>query len=208
MALPLPAQFGGPKPPPLANSSSWGFTFFPFSLVLIPLLMAWAVDYTSRPSDIEPERRRGIDPVLVAMVFLLAATTVSTVANHADYRHPSMWLWLIGLYGFARYRMPRIIGRRQFAIALCWVLGGLALLGFVQVVTGRPVGAVATFFQHQVRAAQVYGGKGKGGLLKRVQGTFFSTDVFAMFLLFCALWLIGVSRSVKVRAVTITVVVT
>src|SRR5262249_2903330 len=77
----------------------------------------------------------------------------------------------------------------------------------VQVATGRPVGAVATFFQHQVRAAQVYGGNGKGGLLKRVQGTFFSTDVFAMFLLFCALWLIGVTRSVKVRAVSTTMLV-
>jgi O-antigen ligase len=204
MALPLPAQFGPPKPPPLAASSSWGFTFFPFSLVLIPLLIAWAVDYCSRPTDIAPERRRGVDPVLIAMLCLLGTATVSVIANHADYRHASMWLWLVGLFAFARYRMPRIIGRHQFAVALCWVLAGLALLSAVQFATGRQIGAVATFFQHQVRSAQVYSGKGGGGLLKRVQGTFFSTDVFAMFLLYVVLWLIGVTRSVKNKWVVLT----
>jgi O-antigen ligase len=201
MALPLPAQFGGAKPPPLAASASWGFTFFPFSLVLIPLLMAWAVDYTSRPSDIERERRRGVDPVLLALIALVVLAVVSCVLNHADYRAASMWLWLVGLYAFARYRMPRIIGREQFAVALCWVLVGLAALSGLQVLTGRAVGAVATFFQHEVRTSQVYGGNGGGGLFKRVQGTFFSTDVFSMFLLYCALWLLGVTRSVRGRLV-------
>jgi O-antigen ligase len=201
MALPLPAQFGGGKPPPLAASSSWGFTLFPFSLVLIPLLMAWAVDYTSRPTDIEPKRRRHIDPVFVALGILVTTSLVSVTLNHADYRAASMWLWLTCLYAFARYRMPRIIGREQFAIALCWVLVGLALLSGVQVLTGRAVGAVATFFQHQVRTSQVYGGNGGGGLFKRVQGTFFSTDVFSMFLLYCSLWLLGVTRSVRGRLI-------
>lgn len=205
MALPLPAQFGGGKPPPLAASSSWGFTLFPFSLVLIPLLMAWVVDYTSRPTDIDPERRRGIDPVFVALVFLLTTSTVSAVLNHADYRAASMWLWLVGLYAFARYRMPRIIGREQLAVALCWVIAGLGLLSLAQIATGHPIGAVATFFQHQVRTAQVYGGKGGGGLFKRVQGTFFSTDVFSCFLLYSALWLLGVTRSVKLRPVAWTI---
>jgi hypothetical protein len=203
MALPLPAQFGGSKPPPLAASSSWGFTFFPFSLVLIPLLMAWAVDYSSRPNDLERDRRRGIDPVFVALVCLLVLSLVSVIANHADYRAASMWMWLIGLYAFARYRMPRIVGRHQVAVALAWVVVGLALLIVAQVATGRPVGAVATFFQHEVRTAQVYGGKGGGALLKRVQGTFFSTDVFSMFLLYSALWFLGAARSVKARIVAL-----
>ncbi|HEX4491496.1 MAG TPA: O-antigen ligase family protein [Acidimicrobiia bacterium] len=201
MALPLPAQFGGGKPPPLAASSSWGFTLFPFSLVLIPLLIAWMVDYTSRPSDIESERRRRVDPVLIALTALVVLSVVSCVLNHADYRAASMWLSLTGLYAFARYRMPRIIGREQLAVALACVLVGLALLSGVQVLTGRAVGAVATFFQKQVRTSQVYGGNGGGGLFKRVQGTFFSTDVFAMFLLYNAIWLIGVTRSVKGRLI-------
>jgi O-Antigen ligase len=204
MALPLPAQFGPPKPPPLAASSSWGITIFPFTLVLIPLMIAWAVDYCSRPNDIAPERRRGIDPVLIALLFLIGTALVSVIANHADFRHVSMWIWLFGLFAFARYRMPRIIGRSQFAVALCWVMVLLALVSAAQFVTGRPVGAVATFFQHQVRSAQVYSGNGGGGLLKRVQGTFFSTDVFAMFLLYVVLWLIGVTRSVKSRFLVLT----
>jgi O-antigen ligase len=201
MALPLPAQFGPPKPPPLAASSSWGITIFPFTLVLIPLMIAWAVDYCSRPTDIPLERRRGVDPVLIALLCLIGTALVSVIANHADYRHVSMWVSLFGLFAFARYRMPRIIGRRQMAVALAWVMAGLALVSAAQFVTGRPVGAVATFFQHQVRSAQVYSGKGGGGLLKRVQGTFFSTDVFAMFLLYVVLWFVAVTRSVKSRFV-------
>ncbi len=204
MALPLPAQFGPPKPPPLAASSSWGITIFPFTLVLIPLMIAWAVDYCSRPTDIPLERRRGVDPVLIALLFLIGTALVSVIANHADFRHVSMWVWLFGLFAFARYRMPRIIGRSQFAIALCWVMVLLALISAAQFATGRPVGAVATFFQHQVRSAQVYSGKGGGGLLKRVQGTFFSTDVFAMFLLYVVLWLAAVTRTVKSRFVVYT----
>jgi O-antigen ligase len=204
MALPLPGQFGPPKPPVGAASSSWGITIFPFTLVLIPLMIAWAADYSSRPTDIPPERRRGTDPVLIAILCMVGAATVSVLATHADWRHASMWLWLFGLFAFARYRMPRIIGRSQLAIALCWVMAALALVSAAQFVTGRPVGAVATFFQHQVRSAQVYSGKGGGGLLKRVQGTFFSTDVFAMFLLYVVLWLVGVTRTVKNRFVVLT----
>ena len=49
----------------------------------------------------------------------------------------------------------------------------------------------------------MYSGKGGGGLLKRVQGTFFSTDVFAMFLLYVLLWYVAVTRSVKNRLVTL-----
>jgi O-antigen ligase len=203
MALPLPAQFGPPKPPPLSGSSSWGITVFPFTLVLIPLLIAWMMDYISRPSEIPAERRRGTDPVLVAMILLVGAATVSVIATHADWRHVSMWVELIGLFAFARYRMPRIVGRRQVAMALAWVMCGLALVCAAQFVTGRPVGAVATLFQHQVRSAQVYSGKGGGGLLKRVQGTFFSTDVFAMFLLYVLLWFVAVTRAVKSRFVVV-----
>jgi O-antigen ligase len=201
MALPLPAQFGPPKPPPLVASSSWGPTFFPFTLVLIPLLIAWAVDYCSRPTDIAPERRRGVDPVLIAMLFLIGTSFVSVIANHADFRAASMWVSLFGLFAFARYRMPRIVGRSQVAVALAWIMVGLAFICAAQFATGRPVGAVATFFQHQVRSAQVYNGKGGGGLLKRAQGTFFSTDVFAMFLLYVVLFFIGVTRTVKTRFV-------
>ena len=109
MALPLPAQFGPPKPPQLAASSSWGFTFFPFSLVLIPLMIAWAVDYCSRPTDIAPERRRGIDPVLIAMLCLFGTATVSVIANHADYRHASMWFWLVGLFAFGGQRCEALL---------------------------------------------------------------------------------------------------
>ena len=203
MAIPLPGQFGPPKPPPFSGSSSWGITIFPFTLVLIPLFIAWAMDHISRPTDIPVERRRGTDPVLVAMVFLVGAATVSVIATHADWRHVSMWFWLIGLFAFARYRMPQIVGRRQVALALAWVMVVLALISAAQFVTGRPIGAVATFFQHQVRSAQVYSGKGGGGLVKRVQATFFSTDVFAMFLLYVLLWLIGVTRSVKNKLVTL-----
>ncbi|MDQ1450018.1 MAG: O-Antigen ligase [Actinomycetota bacterium] len=202
VALPLPGQFGPPKAPPGSGSSSWGFTIFPFSLVLIPLMVAWAVDYCSRPTDIPPDRRRGTDPVLVALLCLLAAVTASVIATRADWRHASLWFWLVGLFAFARYRMPRIVGRHQVAVALCWVLVLLAGISAMQLVTGRPIGAVATFFQHEVRSAQVYSGKGGGSLVKRVQGTFFSTDVFAMFLLYTALWLVGVSRTVKSRFVT------
>jgi O-antigen ligase len=198
MALPLPGQFGPPKPPPLAgSSSSWGITIFPFTLVLIPLTIAWMMDYISRPSDIPIERRRGTDPVIVAMFCLVGAATVSVIATHADWRHVFMWIWLIGLFAFARYRMPRIVGRGQVALALAWVMCLLALISAAQFVTGRPVGAVATFFQHQVRSAQVYSNSGGGGLLKRVQGTFFSTDVFAMFLLYVLLWFVAVTRTVK-----------
>jgi O-antigen ligase len=197
MALPLPGQFGPPKPPPFSGSSSWGITIFPFTLVLIPLMIAWMMDYISRPNDLPIERRRGTDPVLIAMLCLVGAATVSVVATHADWRHVSMWFWLVGLFAFARYRMPRIVGRRQVALALAWVMCLLALISAAQFATGRPIGAVATFFQHQVRSAQVYSGSGGGGLLKRVQGTFFSTDVFAMFLLYVLLWLIAVTRTVK-----------
>jgi O-antigen ligase len=204
MALPLPAQFGPPKPPPGSGSGSWGITIFPFTLVLIPLLIAWAVDHSSRPNGIPQERRRGRDPVLIALLCLIAAATVSVIATHADWRHVSLWVSLFALFAFARYRMPRIIGRRQLAAALCCVMGVLAVISGIQLVTGRPIGAVATFFQHEVRSAQVFSGKGGGSLLKRVQATFFSTDVFAMFLLFVALWLVGVSRTVKSRFVTVT----
>ncbi|MDQ1466216.1 MAG: hypothetical protein QOH10_631 [Actinomycetota bacterium] len=204
MALPLPGQFGPPKPPVGAGSGSWGFTVFPFTLVLLPLMLAWAVDYCSRPTDIPLERRRGTDPVLVAILCMVGAAMVSVIATRADWRHTFLWLWLFALFAFARYRMPRIIGRRQLAVALCWVMAGLALVSAAQFVTGRPVGAVATFFQHQVRSAQVYSGKGGGGILKRVQGTFFSTDVFAMFLVYVLLWLIGVTRTVKNRFVMLT----
>src|SRR5579862_8441585 len=203
MALPLPGQFGPPKAPPGSTSSSWGITIFPFTLVLIPLMLAWLVDYCSRPSDIPSERRRGIDPVLIAILCLIGAATVSVIANHADWRHVSMWIWLLGLFAFARYRMPQIVGRAQVAKALAWVMCLLALICAAQFVTGRPVGAIATVFQHQVRSAQVYSGNGGGGLLKRVQGTFFSTDVFAMFLLFVLLWFIAVTRTVKDRLVTL-----
>ena len=204
MALPLPAQFGPPKPPPGSGSSSWGITLFPFTLVLIPLLIAWAVDHCSRPNGIPQDRRRGSDPVLIALLCLIAAATVSVIATHADWRHVSLWVSLFALFAFARYRMPRIIGRGQLAVALCCVMGVLAVISGIQLVTGRPVGAVATFFQHEVRSAQVFSGKGGGSLLKRVQATFFSTDVFAMFLLFVALWFVGVSRTVKSRFVTLT----
>jgi O-antigen ligase len=202
VALPLPGQFGPPKPPPGSGSSSWGFTIFPFSLVLIPLLIAWAVDYCSRPTEIAADRRRGTDPVMIALLCLLAAVTASVIATRADWRHASMWFWLVGLFAFARYRMPRIVGRHQVAVALGWVLVMLAALSAVQLATGRPIGAVATFFQHEVRSAQVYSGHGGGSLVKRVQGTFFSTDVFAMFLLYVTLWLVGVTRTVKSRFVT------
>jgi hypothetical protein len=201
MALPLPGQFGPPKPPPGSGSSSWGITIFPFTLVLVPLMIAWAVDYCSRPTAVPADRRRGIDPVLIALLCLVGATTVSVIATRGDWRHASMWLWLVGLFAFARYRMPRIIGRHQLAVALCWVLVVLAVISAAQLVTGRPVGAVATFFQHEVRSAQVFSGKGGGSLLKRLQGTFFSTDVFAMFLLYVVLWLVGVTRTVKNRFV-------
>jgi hypothetical protein len=201
VALPLPGQFGPPKPPPGSGSSSWGFTIFPFSLVLIPLLIAWAVDYCSRPTDIPADRRRGSDPVMIALLIFLGTVIASVIATHADWRHASLWFWLICLFAFARYRMPRIVGRHQVAVALAWVLVFLAGLSAIQLVTGRPIGAVATFFQHEVRSAQVYGGKGSGALVKRVQGTFFSTDVFAMFLLYVTLWLVGVTRTVKSRFV-------
>jgi O-antigen ligase len=203
MALPLPGQFGPPKPPTGAGSSSWGITIFPFTLVLIPLMIAWAVDYCSRPTDVPLDRSRGTDPVLVALLCLVGAATLSVIATHADWRHASMWLWLVVLFAFARYRMPRIIGRSQVAVALCCVMGALLLISVLQLVTGRPVGAVATFFQHEVRSAQVFSGKGGGSLLKRVQGTFFSTDVFAMFLLYVVLWLVGVTRTVKNRFVVL-----
>ena len=170
--------------------------------MLVPLLIAWAVDYCSRPTDIAVERRRGTDPVMIALLLMLAAATASVIATRADWRHASLWLSLLGLFAFARYRMPRIVGRQQVAVALCWVLVLLAGLSAIQLVTGRPIGAVATFFQHEVRSAQVYSGKGGGSLVKRVQGTFFSTDVFAMFLLYAALWLVGVTRTVKNRFVT------
>jgi hypothetical protein len=208
VALPLPGQFGPPKPPPGSGSSSWGFTIFPFSLVLIPLMIAWVVDYCSRPSGIAPDRRRGTDPVIIALLCMIGAATASVIATAADWRHVSLWFWLLGLFAFARYRMPRIIGRHQVAVALCWVLVVLAGLSMIQLVTGRPIGAVATFFQHEVRSAQVYGGKGGGSLVKRVQGTFFSTDVFAMFLLYVSLWLVGVTRTVKNRFVTSMMIVT
>lgn len=203
MALPLPGQFGPPKPPPFSGSSSWGITIFPFMLVLIPLMIAWMMDHISRPGEIPTERLRGTDPVIVAMICLVCAATVSVLATHADWRHVSMWFWLIGLFAFARYRMPRIMGRGQVAIALAWVMCLLALISAAQFVTGRPVGAVATFFQHQVRSAQVYSGSGGGGLLKRVQGTFFSTDVFAMFLLYVLLWFVAVTRTVKNRFIVL-----
>jgi hypothetical protein len=196
VALPLPGQFGPPKPPPGSGSSSWGFTVFPFSLVLIPLLIAWAVDYCSRPTDIPAERRRGTDPVIVALLCFLGTVIASVIATRADWRHASLWLWLLALFAFARYRMPRIVGREQVAVALAWMLVGLASLSMIQLVTGRPIGAVATFFQHEVASSQVYGGKGVGSLIKRVQGTFWSTDVFAMWLLFVTLWLVGVTRTV------------
>jgi O-antigen ligase len=204
MALPLPGQFGPPKAEAGVSTGSWGFTIFPFTLVLLPLLLAWAVDYCSRPTDIPPERRRGVDPVMIALLFLIGTAMTSVIATKADWRHTFMWIWLFALFAFARYRMPRLIGRRQFAVALCWVMAALALVSAAQFVTGRPVGAVATFFQHEVRSAQVFSGKGGGALLKRVQGTFFSTDVFAMFLLFVTLWLVGITRTVKNRFVTIT----
>jgi hypothetical protein len=204
MALPLPGQFGPPRAPDGSGSSSWGITIFPFTLVLIPLMIAWAVDYCSRPTDIPLDRRRGTDPVLVALLCLVGAATASVIATHADWRHVSMWLWLFGLFAFARYRMPRIIGRSQVAVALCWVMVLLALISAAQFATGRPVGAVATFFQHQVRSAQVYSGKGGGSLLKRAQGTFFSTDVFAMFLLYVVLWLLAVTRVFKNRFVLLS----
>jgi O-antigen ligase len=197
VALPLPAQFGPPKPPPLSGSSSWGITVFPLTLVLIPLLIAWMMDYISRPTETPIERRRGTDPVLISILCLIGAATVSVIATHADWRHVSMWVSLFGLFAFARYRLPRILGRGQFAMGLAWVLCLLALISAAQFVTGRPVGAVATLFQHQVRSAQVYSGNGGGGLLKRVQGTFFSTDVFAMFLLYVLLWFVAVTRTVK-----------
>jgi O-antigen ligase len=203
MAIPLPGQFGPPKPPPFSGSSSWGITIFPFTLVLIPLMIAWMMDYISRPSEIPAERRRGTDPVIVAMIFLVGAATVSVIATHADWRHASMWLWLIGLFAFARYRMPRIVGRGQVAMALAWVMCLLALISAAQFVTGRPVGAVATFFQHTVRSAQVYSGTGGGGIVKRVQGTFFSTDVFAMFLLYVLLWFVAVTRTVKSKFIVL-----
>ena len=204
MALPLPGQFGPPKADVGVAGGSWGFTVFPFALALLPLMLAWAVDYCSRPTEIPLDRRRGVDPVLIALICLVASAAVSVVITRADWRHTFMWFWLVGLFAFARYRMPRIIGRHQLAVALCWVMALLALISAAQFVTGRPVGAVATFFQHQVRSAQVYSGKGGGGLLKRVQGTFFSTDVFAMFLLFVTLWLVGVTRTVKSRFVMLT----
>jgi O-antigen ligase len=204
MALPLPGQFGPPKAEAGVATGSWGFTVFPFTLVLLPLLLAWAVDYCSRPTDIPFDRRRGVDPVLIAMLCLIGSAMLSVIATHADWRHTFMWIWLFALFAFARYRMPRLIGRRQFAIALCWVMALLALVSAAQFVTGRPVGAIATLFQHQVRSAQVFSGKGGGALLKRVQGTFFSTDVFAMFLLFVTLWLVGITRTVKNRFVTLT----
>jgi O-antigen ligase len=201
VALPLPGQFGPPKPPPLSGSSSWGVTVFPFTLVLIPLLIAWMMDYISRPTETPIGRRRGIDPVLIAMFCLVGAATVSVTATHADWRHVSMWVSLIALFAFTRYRMPRIVGRTQVATAFAWVICLLAVISAAQFATGRPVGAIATFFQHEVRSAQVYSGNGGGGLLKRVQGTFFSTDVFAMFLLYALLWFVGVTRTVKSKFV-------
>jgi O-antigen ligase len=207
MALPLPGQFGPPKAPTGSGSSSWGITIFPFTLVLIPLMIGWAVDYCSRPTDVALDRRRGTDPVLVALLCLVGAATLSVIATQSDWRHASMWLWLFALFAFARYRMPRIIGRGQLAAALGCVIVALALISAAQFVTGRPVGAVATFFQHEVRSAQVYSGKGGGSLLKRAQGTFFSTDVFAMVLLFAVLWLVAATRTVKSRFVLLSLLV-
>jgi O-antigen ligase len=121
----------------------------------------------------------------------------SCIANKADYRMFFLYGWLFALFAFARYRMPQILGRERLALALGWTMVGLALICAVQFKTGTSFGALAQYFQHGVRQAQVYSGSGGGGLLKRVQGTFFSTDEFAQFLLYVLLFLLAVTRAVK-----------
>jgi O-antigen ligase len=197
MAMPLPGQFGPPKAPKYALATSWGLTVFPFSLVLIPLLIAWACDYVSRPSPVPGARRRGADPVLIATLLFVGFALASCIANKADYRMFCLYGWLFALFAFARYRMPQILGRDRLAVALSWMMVGLALISAAQFKTGTSVGALAQYFQHGVRQAQVYSGSGGGGLLKRVQGTFFSTDEFAQFLLYVLLFLIALTRVVK-----------
>jgi O-antigen ligase len=197
MAMPLPGQFGPPKAPAYALAKSWGFTIFPFSLVLIPLLIAWACDYVSRPSPVPRERRRGADPVFISILFFMGFALASCILNHADYRMFCLYGWLLALFAFARYRMPQIMGRERLAVALSWVMVGLALICAAQFKTGTAVGALAQYFQHNVLQAQVYSGTGGGGLVKRVQGTFFSTDEFAQFLVIVLLFFAAVTRLIK-----------
>ena len=164
-------------------------------------MIAWAVDYCSRPTDIAAERRRGIDPVLIALLCLVGAATVSVIATHADWRHVSMWVWLIGLFVFARYRMPRIIGRRQIAVALGGSWSGSRSCPRR---SSSPAGRSARSRRSSsTRCARrrCTRARAAAASLKRVQGTFFSTDVFAMFLLYVVLWLVAVTRTVKSRFV-------
>lgn len=208
MAMPLPGQFGPPKAPPYALAKSWGITVFPFSLVLIPLLIAWACDSISRPNTVPGGRRRGLDPVLIATFCFIAFALASCILNKADYRMFCLYGWLFALFAFARYRMPKIIGRERLAVALGWTIVGLALISAAQFKTGTAVGALAQYFQHQVLQAQVYSGTGGGGLLKRVQGTFFSTDEFAEFLLIVLLFFAAVTRTIKNNFVVACMLIT
>ena len=190
-AAPLPFQ---PVP--------WGFTLFPFALVLFPLLSLWLAERSVRGTVGHPAAVR-IDGVLVAMLLLAFSLAVSATASGGGWRPFFLWLYLSALYAFARYRLPRLIPVERLAqllIALIVVMAGICAVQFLTLST---FGALATYFPGgEAQNARVLGVNG----LKRVQGPFYGTNILAQWLTFASLWLIAATRAIRVRGVFVAMV--
>lgn len=193
VALPLPAALGG------------GITVFPFTVALVPVLAIWfvqaCVGQSRRVTD-----RRGLDPVVVAMLCFAAAAWWSAYATGSSMRHACLWFSLTGLFAFARYRLPVLLAPsavRRTVVAVVLVVG---LVCLVQFATGSSLGALYRYFPDpNEKLGQVH--TGGTGILKRVQGPFYGSNINGQFMTYALVWLVATVHVERRRTTAGTVAV-
>ncbi|MGH3926049.1 MAG: hypothetical protein ACRDTT_24850, partial [Pseudonocardiaceae bacterium] len=185
------------------NVASWGLTLFPFTLVLLPLLFGWFLRRMLGAGR-AGHGGQGVDRVLVALLFFTAAAAVSALVNGASLRHAFLWLYLAGLFAFARYRLPRLLGLDTVIRVVCMVLLVVAAVCLVQFVTSSSFGVLYKYFPDpNEKLGQVY--PTGGGTLKRVQGPFFGSNILAQFMTYSLVWLVATSRARRSPLVFVTI---
>jgi hypothetical protein len=191
LILPLPWQ-----------PNTWGFTIFPFVLVLLPLLAMWMLERSS-PGGRHRARTKvkiSYGCIVWAAVFCGALALLSAVSNSASTRYAFLFLYLAGLAAFCLVRLPMILDLKEICVALMIDVLIVGTLSLVQFISHSAIGALAQYFQPEpIQNSLAY--LSDGATLKRVQGTFSGAAILAQWLTYVSIFLFGYWCSARSRFV-------
>ncbi len=182
LIIPLPGQ-----------PTAWGFTVFPFAILLVPLFAWWIADGVSgrnlsghEPAVATPDRRA----IVWAGVLCSLFAAVSAIANGASMRYAFLVLYVAVLAAFCLIRLPRLLDLDVVVKLIAVDVIILGVLALIQFATRTAFGALGQYFQEasvQNSLAYLPGGQ----TLKRAQGTFSAAVIFGQWMTYALVFLFG-----------------